>query len=259
MFHFFNKKIILPYLEYHIVDHCNLKCNNCLHFCNLIDDEIFFDTEEIRQDLEELAKKVEIGTIRILGGEPLLHPNIDIFLKDTRRIFPNAFIVLVTNGTLLWKQKETFWEAVRENNITISISLYPILKNRIKDMKLLFKEHNVPTYGINYIPIFHKQLNESGNSAPNKSFKKCYSKEFINLYKHKLYQCHNCFRDYYNNKEEKNIPKPIAYDLYKMSGKEIYKKLISNAKQTDACKYCNETPTPCQWSCLTTNTKDSDN
>lgn len=259
MFNFFSKKTTLPYLEYHIVDHCNLKCNNCLHFCNLINDEIFIETEEIKQDLEELAKKVEIQTIRILGGEPLLHPNVDIFLKNTREIFPNAFIVLVTNGTLLWSQKEIFWETVRENNITISISLYPILENRAKDIKILFKEHNVQTYGINHMPIFQKQLNENGNSDPKKSFNNCYSKNFINLYNHKLYQCHNCYRDYYNNKECKNIPKPIAYDLYKMSGKEIYKKLVSKAKQTDACKYCLESKSACKWSCLTSSLQNSDN
>ncbi len=44
---------MIPYLETHIVDHCNLKCRGCTHFAPLAD-PYFKSIEEFENDLKRL-------------------------------------------------------------------------------------------------------------------------------------------------------------------------------------------------------------
>jgi molybdenum cofactor biosynthesis enzyme MoaA len=55
-----------------------------------------------------LSKKVGISYLRLLGGEPLLHPDITKFIKYAKRYFPETLIGIGTNGILLPKMKNKF-------------------------------------------------------------------------------------------------------------------------------------------------------
>ena len=97
---------MIQYIEHHIVDHCNLRCAGCSHFSGL-SEPWFEDIEDFWNDFSALANITNhyIPTIRIMGGEPLLHPRVVDFLKIARSLFPNSQIQLVTNGLLLKKRK----------------------------------------------------------------------------------------------------------------------------------------------------------
>ena len=41
----------LPYLEFHIADHCNLNCKACEHYSGLVHEEIFTNYEKFERDL----------------------------------------------------------------------------------------------------------------------------------------------------------------------------------------------------------------
>ena len=68
-----------PKLDVQVCDHCNLRCAGCLHFAPLAGERIL-DLEGYAYDLERLAAIEGIegyfGSIVLMGGEPLLHPNI---------------------------------------------------------------------------------------------------------------------------------------------------------------------------------------
>lgn len=53
----FGNKIYLPYVETHLVDHCNLNCRGCTHFCP-VSPEIFIDVEDFKKNMFELSKNV---------------------------------------------------------------------------------------------------------------------------------------------------------------------------------------------------------
>ncbi len=68
-----------------------------------------------------------IGRIWLIGGEPLLHPDIVAFFCILQeKFFPDTHITLDTNGTLLLKQKEEFWQALRATGIELTLTKYPI-------------------------------------------------------------------------------------------------------------------------------------
>lgn len=116
----------IPYIEYHVADHCNLNCNGCLHFAPLVKQNKFPIFDNVKRDLIKLKSIIPyIDTIRILGGEPLLNPELVSYLKMTRKIYPLAEINIVTNGILLQKNDDVLMSALKQYNIGVDISVYP--------------------------------------------------------------------------------------------------------------------------------------
>ena len=115
-------------LEYHITNHCNLNCAGCSHFSPLCEpwNESF---DEFKVEWDRVHKKgLEIRRIRILGGEPLLNPEIGKILEYIRPLFPFSDINVVTNGILLGKRKEELLPIFIKNRISLTISMYPGLE-----------------------------------------------------------------------------------------------------------------------------------
>ncbi len=111
----------------HIVEHCNLNCASCAHYSPLHDKE-FLCVEEYKKDYKRLSALFsgEAELIEILGGEPLLHPEITAFMEIARDCFPHAPIHILTNGLLLPKMPEKFWQAMKSYVITLRITRYPV-------------------------------------------------------------------------------------------------------------------------------------
>jgi MoaA/NifB/PqqE/SkfB family radical SAM enzyme len=109
----------------HLTDHCNLNCKGCSHFSNLAR-PAFADPAQLDREFERLAGLFEVTEIYLLGGEPLLHPEVERFLRSARRHFPRTKLILLTNGILLPKMGPEFWRAMGEERITLMYDDYPI-------------------------------------------------------------------------------------------------------------------------------------
>ena len=118
-----------PYLDVHVADHCNLRCAGCIHFAPLAEPR-FLDLDAYGEDLAALAKipGVEdyIREVSLMGGEPLLHPELAQVIRLTRAHLPNARIALDSNGILLKRMGSEFWQAMRECAIKLLLSPYPL-------------------------------------------------------------------------------------------------------------------------------------
>ena len=67
-----------------------------------------------------------------MGGEPLLNPNYVDYYIETRKLFPNSKIVLVSNGSLLRNVKDEDIDILNKNNIELCVSDYGINIDRIR-------------------------------------------------------------------------------------------------------------------------------
>jgi len=244
MFGLFNKKYKLGYMEAHIVDYCNLKCDYCGHYCHLIDEKIFIDVNEFTRDITELSKKVFIYQIVLLGGEPLLHPQINEFIKSVRNVYPVSRIGILSNGILIPAMKDDFWETVVKNKIYIDISKYPVCNKKFSSYLDIIAEKGAKIGRIHVQNKFWHKLNENGSADSQASYKACASKYALNLWHGKLYNCQAVYRYYYNKICNKNIPLPPGIDIYKSSGKQIHDFF---GRPTEACKYCNEISEEINW------------
>lgn len=109
-----------------IVDHCNLNCKGCGHFSPLAEHS-FLDLDVFERDLKRLHELLhgEIHCLEIMGGEALLHPNVNDFIQImSKYVYGEKFIC--TNGVLLPKMPDSFYRLCAETHTTISITIYPI-------------------------------------------------------------------------------------------------------------------------------------
>jgi sulfatase maturation enzyme AslB (radical SAM superfamily) len=95
------QRILIDRLEFYITNVCNLTCSGCNRYNNYKFSgwESWADAEPI---LTRWAEKIEIRHPVILGGEPLLNPDIVAWITGIRRLWPQYSGVQVqSNGTRL--------------------------------------------------------------------------------------------------------------------------------------------------------------
>lgn len=228
-------KSFLLRVEYHVVDHCNLNCKACAHFSN-ISPETYRDITEFEKDIACLSSKVRIDEFRLMGGEPLLHPDIIKFFEISRKYLVNSKITLCSNCILLKKMTPEFWKAMREYNIGIEPTIYPPMKKKFNDVIRLIHENNIVIMHIHVADTFGGCLNRKGTGNANDSHTKCGERICHHLRDGRLYLCpHTCYMDYYNTYFSANIPRDTGVDIYKTPGNEMVK-YVTTTKEV--CKYC---------------------
>lgn len=118
---------MLEKIDIHLTDHCNLNCKGCTHFSPL-SEEFYLKIEDFNKDITRMAQlsKGRIKFIFLLGGEPLLHPSVTEFFSIARELFPKTRIVIITNGILLNKQENSFWQACKDSDIELWVSDYSL-------------------------------------------------------------------------------------------------------------------------------------
>lgn len=113
-----------------IIDSCNLQCDACTHRAALLKDAPPRPVDSIVADLERLAgiRHSFPLSIYILGGEPLLHPELPRILHIAAEILPHAHRCVTTN-MLLYENGGEVEEALLETGTTLRYSDYPAFRN----------------------------------------------------------------------------------------------------------------------------------
>jgi organic radical activating enzyme len=104
-------------LELHAVEHCNLRCAGC-DAMSPFNPERFLSLAEAGRVLDRLAPLVRADVFKLMGGEPLLHPEIVALLERVRASGIGRVLRLTTNGLLLHRMPDAFWRAL--DRLTVS-------------------------------------------------------------------------------------------------------------------------------------------
>lgn len=240
-------KPILPYLEFHLADRCNLNCRGCSHY-SPIAEPWYADPARHEKDMRQLRKHFRnIMRIRLLGGEPLLHPDVEAFLPPTRRIWPQARIHLVTNGLLLRRMPQRFWRTCRDHDITIDWTVYPPLADQYESMHEFVSARGVILQS-HRTTEFCKSLNLDGDSDPEQAFRACRSRYFCPFLREgRLYICWNPALAHHANRVlGTQIPSDGFVDLYApgLTGRKIMDALQTPAR---VCRFCSSTFLSFEW------------
>ena len=238
----------LMWIEINLVDHCNLNCQMCDHFSQLVTTPFLLDIKTFERDMNRLAELCsnDIGIIKLQGGEPTIHPDLIRFIEITRQLFPKCTIYLFTNGLLLNRLSCEFWQACKDNDITLQLTTYPININ----VKAI--EEKACNYGVK-LQVFAEVANrlrgvkhstkhpfDLEGKREKYEFICCYHlNETITLRDGKLYTCSirpyaNYFNDAFNQKlvlsEEDGI------DIHSANNYEEIAEFV--ARRIPFCNYC---------------------
>jgi hypothetical protein len=107
-------------LESNIVRRCINHCGSCSH-ASPFAEPYFMKPEQLAKDLATLKPFIHAGLFSILGGEPLLHPQICDFIDAVKASGISDTVEVLTNGMLLERMPEAFWEKLQR----LVVSAYP--------------------------------------------------------------------------------------------------------------------------------------
>ncbi len=175
-------------LEIEIVDHCNLTCGGCNHLSPAIPRR-FESAERILGDLSTLKQHMRVECVKLLGGEPLLHPDIEAIVAAVRKSNISNKIILLTNGTLLSRITDGLLEILDG----VEISQYPSMQNSAEEIALLQKraEKYSVTISSFYFRTFHKSFAFKGTED-----KKLVQRIFNTCRKVHLWGCYAVYEGY---------------------------------------------------------------
>ena len=239
---------VLPYIEYHLVEHCNLSCKGCGHFSPLAA-PAFADPHSFRRDLTQLSKLfINLHHLRLMGGEPLLHPTPEAFIEIAREIFPHApLLKIVTNGTRLKAMPASFWDACRKANVQIDLSLYPAMEKGLGAIQELCSRNEVQI-SIQRTSTFLSALNMRGDSDPPAAMNYCRKMFYCPFLKDsRLYVCPippNVH--YFNKKFGTSIVADAGIDIFDraIDGRKILELLDT---PVETCRFCSVSWTSFPW------------
>lgn len=225
----------IDYIEMHVQDDCNLNCKCCSHFSPLFKTDSSVDFQTFCNDiarLKEINKRVIM--LRLLGGEPFLNRNLDLYIKETRKSFPHTDIRICSNGILMPKLESKIVNAIRENHVVVDISLYkPTAKMRSAIEKFARKNGICIKLSGEVIDRFQYCFTRDINDIFSPCVINC-----INIYKGKFSKCPQLmFIHKYNAYYGKEYPEQGIFDLYDTNlNAEKFIGLCS--KDIPLCRYC---------------------
>jgi organic radical activating enzyme len=193
--------------EHMAVEHCNLWCKGCDHSSTDFPAK-FSDVESFAADIGALKKVLRVRTFKLVGGEPLLHPDITSLARIVKDSGIAREVQLWTNGLLLHEAPE----ALFDNVDAVHISRYPGIKivARKPRMDEISRKHGVP-FNIEYKQTFREAHLKAPNHDPARNqeiFRTCRITH--------VYSCHTIHDGYYFKcslaeilRRTANIPKSV--------------------------------------------------
>lgn len=235
----YSDKPLLRNLETNIVDNCNLNCKGCSHFSNLFNHDACVPFDVYCRDLKQIADNVYIYQFNMLGGEAILNDRILEYIDYTRKLLPYTYIELVSNGLLIPRQPEEFFQCCALNDITISISGYKptlLLQDKIRD---ILERYHIAYIFREDVKEFGKNIDLSGTADKEEAVQRCRENKCHFFRYGKIYKCPfealgNVFFEHF------------GLDVRLNGGIDIYEKGLNwdtlterlQHEPVEACRYC---------------------
>ena len=228
--------------EIHISDYCNLNCKGCFHFSPLVKSGQLYPYEEFEKEIETVSKTFNgnFGWIHLLGGEPLLNKDIVKYLDCIGQNVKKGDVSLITNGLLLTKMDDSFYESCKRNHITIAVSEYPL------DVDYKKMKEYVTSKGVKFIFFGGERKDQFSFMSLEKGHEDEYKKRYLScaisnacvtLDHGRLYYCSaSAYIRFFNEKFDENYDNSMdSISIYGTSKKEILDFL---RRPHPFCGYC---------------------
>ena len=239
---FFNNALVLPVVELFITECCTLKCRDCGQFVPYYEKPISYNATDIIDNIRRLLKIVDnICEMHILGGEPLLHPEIDVLLKWIYHNPNIGSIRIISNATVYPSDK--VWKAINETRTEMRFSNYGDLS---KEMQRLLKRCDLMgikyyIYDESWIDMGKVFLRKYSEDEAKDVFDKCPWSLVYLFQKGRLFRCSRIAN--LNNQKKINTIESDCVDLTDLTNANVDEKreaLIRLIKRVvmKGCYYC---------------------
>ncbi|PUZ24815.1 hypothetical protein DCC81_10825 [Chitinophaga parva] len=230
--------------EIHVAEHCNLRCRDC---CNIspFNAKHFMSLADVRASCDFVKENLLPDVFKIAGGEPTLHPELDKILQTIRQANLGCAVRVITNGLLLHRMTDLFWENVGQLTISHYISA-PMKPHILEEVKAKAKTYEV-VLNIKYVEQFNEIFVEEKITDPARIqhiYDDCWMRHRCLITRNGYF--YKCTRAAYMNETLaiKGIPATVNYteaDGIAVDDPQFKTKALAYLNETaplHACEYC---------------------
>ena len=190
-------RVRLRHLEIDLCKGCNLRCKQCTHLSPYRSG--YIPATRLAEWFTHWSRKIIPEEVYLLGGEPLLHPELDRVILDSKQIWNRSSLRIVSNGILFSKVSDKVLDAIRTTRIQVILSRHctdkegkTTFRNGLKRLDAA----GIPYTVRNSYRHWFRQHRENDDGRPipfdsdaEKAWKICRSKYCVSLAGNRLYKC----------------------------------------------------------------------
>lgn len=249
--HFRNIKPVIRYVDFMIVEHCNLNCRRCSFFSNLAEEK-YADIIYFNKMVDGLKRKFSSTEFFVLlGGEPLLNHQLPDYIKIVKEAFPDTMLKITTNGLLVTSMSDELIESMKKYKATLRISQYPPTTKIMHRIQDFLSKKGISYFFTDPIVSFDKFICD-GTEDPKVAYNaNCSKVKCPEIYDGRLYTCSLIPAIYKNQKFlgfsiSKEEIEQVSFDLLD-GNKDGWTILEMMNKPNKLCRYCT-VPEAVEWS-----------
>lgn len=189
-----DKALHLDYFEVVVTTRCTLRCQNCANLMQYYHQPMHVDWDVIEKSVKRLLECIDrVERVGVLGGEPLLYPELDKIIYLLESSPKVKTIRVVTNGTLIPKD-EKILKALTSRKVTVQLNNYLNAYAGVADeLAKLFDERKIKYRllkkdGTEWVDYGDLSCRNRSKEELVKQFKKC-KIDCRSLYNGKLFYC----------------------------------------------------------------------
>lgn len=172
-------------MEVNAARYCVLKCCGCNH-ASAFTDHYLMEPVTLERDLNYIKDMIRVKLFMCQGGEALIHPQVTDLVRIMAASGVSNQTGILTNGVLLPKMKDSFWQTLSSCKAQLRISIYPDLNPEVPVMA----ERKCKEYGIPFFPRKVAYFTKPFGSFPNgESFYGCAWSHCLTVHEGYFYRC----------------------------------------------------------------------
>ena len=188
-------------IQLHVTHSCNLTCEGCTHYMNQ-GHSGSVSLEEAGDWMWNWTRRIIPQRFTLMGGEPALHKDLTKFVYLSRKMWPNSYIEVISNGFHLHKHPD-LWLALKRTKTVLGVSVhsdndpeymekfepvYKLMRNWMDKGAEVELRPSVVRW-IRQYKGFGDKMEPYEDNNPKKSWKHCVSKLCVQLHEGKLWKC----------------------------------------------------------------------
>ncbi len=234
--------------ELHIAEHCNLRCANCCNMSPHVARHLL-SAAEVERICAELSPSLVADVVKIMGGEPLLHPDLPAVLRVLRRAGIGDRVRLFTNGLRLPAMSEAFWQELED----LTISNYSSAPVKPAILELAREKSRQYGFVLNIKPVteFSRVLSpryEPDDEVTQRTFTRCWLRHRCLIVRRgRFYMCTRSAyaNEFLSNVAHEPVPEGVTLDRsgdgIPVDAPELAARLeqyLNRHQPLGACRYC---------------------
>lgn len=114
---------------------CTLSCKFCTNYSDYNMRGGYVRWSQMQDWLDVLFSRLSVGQLNIIGGEPFLNPELNVWIENLKKRYPYLRLGIVTNGTLLSKHMWIIDHMKKYGNMALLISNHQPHLTYVDDFK----------------------------------------------------------------------------------------------------------------------------